>query len=98
MRVPIPHKLGRDEARRRLHERSGELPGMMPGGMTDVTVTWPSEDRMNLVVKAMGSSVDAAVEVGDSAVTVIVDLPLALKFFEPLIRGAVEKNGQKLLK
>ena len=98
MRVPIPHKLGREEARRRLHERSGELPGMMPGGMADVTVTWPSEDRMNLVVKAMGSSVDAAVEVGDSAVTVIVDLPLALKFFEPLIRGAVEKNGQKLLK
>ena len=98
MRVPIPHNLGRDEARRRLHERSGELPGMMPGGMADVTVTWPSEDRMNIAVKAMGSSVDAAVEVGDSAVTVIVDLPLALKFFEPLIRGAVEKNGQKLLK
>ena len=98
MRVPINHSLGKAEARRRLHERSGELPGMMPGGMADVTVTWPSEDRMNLVVKAMGSSVDAAVEVGDSAVTVIVDLPLALRFFEPLIRGSVEKNGQKLLK
>ena len=98
MRVPIPHSLGKDEARRRLKSRSGDLAGMMPGGMADVAVTWPEEDRMNLAVKAMGSSVDAAVEIGESAVTVTVDLPMALKFFEPLIRGAVEKNGQKLLK
>ena len=98
MRVPIPHSLGKDEALRRLHARSGELAGMMPGGMADVQVSWPDEDRMALVVTAMGSSVNAAVEVGDSAVTVIVDLPGALKFFEPMIRGAVEKNGQKLLK
>ena len=98
MRVPIPHSLGKEEARRRLHARSGDLAGMMPGGMADVVVTWPDEDRMNLAVKAMGSSVNAAVEIGDNAVTVIVDLPMALKFFEPLIRGAVEKNGRKLLK
>ena len=98
MRVPIPHQLGKDEARRRLKARSGDLAGMMPGGMADVTVTWPDQDRMNLAVTAMGSSVNAAVEIGESAVTVIVDLPMALKFFEPLIRGAVEKNGQKLLK
>ena len=98
MRVPIPHKLGREEARRRLHARSGELAGMMPGGMADVTVTWPSEDRMNIAVKAMGKLVNAAVEVGDSAVTVELDLPLALKLFEPMVRGAVEANGQKLLK
>jgi len=98
MRVPIPHSLGKEEALRRLHARSGDLAGMMPGGMADVAVSWPSEDRMALGVTAMGSSVNAAVEVGESQVIVQVDLPMALKFFEPLIRGAVEKNGQKLLK
>ena len=98
MRVPIPHSLGREEARRRLHERSGELAGMMPGGMADVTITWPIEDRMAIAVKAMGKLVNAAVEVGDSKVVVEVDLPLALKLFEPLVRGAVEANGRKLLK
>ena len=98
MRVPIPHSLGREEARRRLHERSGELAGMMPGGMADVTITWPSEDRMAIAVKSMGKLVNAAVEVGDSNVVVEVDLPLALKLFEPLVRGAVEANGRKLLK
>ena len=98
MRVPIPHQLGREEARRRLHARSGELAGMMPGGMADVTITWPSEDRMGIAVMAMGKLVNAAVEVGETAVIVDLDLPLALKLFEPLVRGAVEKNGQKLLK
>lgn len=39
MRIPIPHKLGRAEARQRLHSRSGEIAGLMPGGMADVTVT-----------------------------------------------------------
>ena len=98
MRVPIPHSLGKDEARRRLKARSGDLAGMMPGGMADVQVSWPDEDRMALAVTAMNSSVNAAVEIGEAAVTVVVDLPMALKFFEPLIRSAVEKNGQKLLK
>ena len=98
MRVPIPHQLGREEARRRLHARSGELAGMMPGGMADVTITWPSEDRMAIAVKAMGKLVNAAVEVGDSNVVVEVDLPLALKLLEPMVRGAVEANGRKLLK
>ena len=98
MRVPIPHQLGREEARRRLHARSGELAGMMPGGMADVTITWPSEDRMAIAVKAMGKLVNAAVEVSDSNVVVEVDLPMALKLLEPMVRGAVEANGRKLLK
>ena len=32
MRVPIPHKLGKDEARRRLKEKGGEAGKMFPGG------------------------------------------------------------------
>ena len=98
MRVPITHNLGRDEARRRLQARSGDIATLMPGGMAEVTVNWPSEDRMDLCVKAMGKTVDSYIEVGDSAVTVVIDLPPALAFFAPLVRGAVEKNAQKLLK
>lgn len=98
MRVPIPHGLGKEEALRRLHARSGDLAGMMPGGKADVTVTWPREDRMAVLVRAMGSQVKAAVEVAESQVVIELDLPGALKFFEPLIRGAIEKNGRKLLK
>ena len=98
MRVPIPHSLGRDEARRCLMARSGEIAGLVPGGMADVAVTWPSDDRMDLCVKALGKSVDGYVEISDSAVTVVIDLPPALALFAPMVRGAVESNAQKLLK
>ena len=33
MRVAIPHGLGREEVRRRMHARVGELAGFIPGGM-----------------------------------------------------------------
>ena len=98
MRVPIPHSLGREEARRRLMARSGEIAGLVPGGMAEVTATWPSDDRMDLCVKALGKSVDGYVEISDSAVTVVIDLPPALALFAPMVRGAVESNAQKLLK
>ena len=98
MRVPIPHSLGRDEARRRLLARSGDISQLVPGGMAEVTATWPSDDRMDLCVKAMGKSVDGYVEISDSAVTVVIDLPASFAFFEPMVRGAIESNAQKLLK
>lgn len=98
MRIPIPHQLGREEARRRLHARSGEIAGLMPGGMAEVGVTWPSEDRMDLAISAMGKQVNGSVEVGDSAVIVEFELPLAFKLFAPMVRSAVEANARKLLK
>ena len=53
---------------------------------------------MDLCVKALGKSVDGYIEVGDSAVTVVIDLPASLALFAPMVRGAVERNAQKLLK
>ena len=39
MRVPIPHNLGKEEARRRLRTRIHELPGQLPGGAGEVTTS-----------------------------------------------------------
>ncbi len=97
MRIPIPHSLGRDEARRRLQSRSGEIAGLFPGGMADVKVDWPHEDQMDLHVTAMGKSVAGQVEIADSTVTFVIDLPPALSFVEPMIRGTVEQKARKLL-
>lgn len=96
MRVPIPHKLGKVEARRRLKDRSGEMAGLLPGG-ADVEITWPSEDRMAMQVRAMGQTVRGHVDVEDAAVVFEIALPMALAFVEPMVRGAVEQKAQKLL-
>lgn len=96
MRVPIPHQLGKEEAKRRLKARAGEAGSLIPGG--DVTVTWPSEDRMAMAVKAMGQSINTTVDVEDEAVIFQLDLPPGLSFVEPMIRGLIADKGQKLLK
>jgi hypothetical protein len=98
MRVPIPHKLGKAEVKRRLRERSGEMAGLIPGGKADVAITWPLEDRMAMQVSAMGQTVNAHVDVLDDSVVFEIDLPAALSFFEPLVRGAVAEKTQKLLR
>lgn len=97
MRVALPHSLGRDEVRRRLRERSDEIAGLFPAGMAEVAVSWPNQDRMNLDVTAMGKLVAGAVEIGETEVAFVIDLPAALSFVEPMVRGAIEAKGRKLL-
>ena len=97
MRVPIPHQLGREEARRRLHARSGELAGLFPGMGAAVEIDWPSEDRMSTTVTVMGKTVQGHVDVEDDAVVFDIDLPLALSFIEPMIHSTIEAKGRKLL-
>jgi hypothetical protein len=97
MRVPIPHQLGKDEARRRLKTRIHELADHIPGGMAEVTTAWPSEDRMTMHVSAMGQQLDGHVDVEDTQVVFQVVLPAALSFVEPIIEKALRKGGQKLL-
>ncbi|MDE2595648.1 MAG: polyhydroxyalkanoic acid system family protein [Sphingomonadales bacterium] len=97
MRVAVPHTVGRAEARRRLQARAHEVAGFIPGGMADVAVTWPGEDRMAMRIAALGQEVTGMIEVEDAQVVFNVTLPPALSFVEPAIRSAVEANGRKLL-
>lgn len=97
MQVAIPHQLGREEVRRRLKSRGHELAGMIPGGVAEVATDWPSEDRMNLSVGALGQMVTGHIEIRDREVEVVLDLPLALGFIQPVVEGAVRRQGQLLL-
>lgn len=97
MRVAVPHNLDPDEVRRRLRSRSHELGDHIPGGVADVTTDWPSDDRMNMRVSAMGQEVVGYVDIEPGQLVFEVSLPLALSFMEPMIAGAVKKQGQKLL-
>lgn len=96
MRIAIPHSIGKDEARRRIRARSGEIANLVPG-FASVSTAWQGEDRMNLTVGAMGQEMTGAIEVGESEVAFTVELPAALSFVEPMIRGQIEAKGRKLL-
>jgi hypothetical protein len=96
VRIAIPHNIGKDEARRRVRERSGEIANFIPG-FASVATTWLDEDRMNLTVGAMGQQLSGAIEVGERDVAFTVDLPAALSFVEPMIRSQIEAKARKLL-
>ena len=97
MRVAIPHQLDRDEVRRRLQQNSHQMGDAIPGGMADITTSWPSEDRMNMAISAMGQSMDGHVDIEDSQVVFEIELPLALSFVQPMVEGAIRQQGQALL-
>ncbi|MBO9602014.1 MAG: polyhydroxyalkanoic acid system family protein [Novosphingobium sp.] len=96
MRVPLPHKLGKDEVRRRLKNHSHEIADSVPGGAR-VDTQWPSEDRMTMAISAMGHALWGAIEIEEEQVVIELDLPLALSFLEPIVKGAVAQQGQRLL-
>lgn len=98
MRIPIKHDLPQEEVRHRLHSRSHEIADFVPGGMADVTTSWPHEDRMDLTVGAMGQQVTGSVHIEPGQVVFEIDLPAALSFIKPMLSSAIKKEGQKLLK
>ena len=97
MRVTLPHTLGREEVRRRMHEHSDEIEGHFPSGMARVESSWPNEDRMNLLVTALGQQIEGAIEVYDDSVTIEMDIPAMLGFLKGTLESAVKKHGGKLL-
>ena len=97
MRVAIPHGLDKDEVRRRLKTSGHEIGDSIPGGVAEVTTSWPSEDRMILSVAAMGQTLDGQVDIEEGQLVFEIALPPALSFIEPMVAGAIRKGGQKLL-
>jgi hypothetical protein len=95
--IELPHRLGKEEARRRMKSRIGELPSHIPGGVADVSASWPGEDRMALDVKALGQSVSATLDVEETVIRVALVLPPMLGLFAGKIADIVRQRGSTLL-
>jgi hypothetical protein len=95
--IDLPHTLGREEARRRIKARIGELPGHMPGGAAEVRSSWPDEYRMALDVAALGQSVSAMLDIEESRIRISLELPPMLRFAAGAIEAAIRRKGDSLL-
>jgi hypothetical protein len=93
--VDLPHKLGKDEARRRIANNLHKLQEHIPGG-AQVQSGW-SDDQLNLDVAAMGQSVRAQIDVEEAKVHLKVLLPPMLGMFSGIIQAALQKKGSVLL-
>ena len=72
--VELPHKLGRDEAHRRIANNVHRLKDHVPGGAAQVQSNWAG-DQLNLDITALGQKVAAQIDVEDTKVRCKVMLP-----------------------
>ena len=94
--VELPHKLGRDEAHRRIANNVHRLKDHIPGGAAQVQSSWAG-DRLNLDITAMGQRVEAQIDVEETKVRCRVVLPGLLAFFAGPIEAALNAKGSDLL-
>ncbi|MXO65271.1 polyhydroxyalkanoic acid system family protein [Altericroceibacterium endophyticum] len=97
MRVVLPHELTKEALRERLRSHAHEIADHIPGGMAEVETHWPNEDRMQMMIRAMGQNLSGDVEIEAQQVVFTIVLPPALGVIEPLVENAIRKHSQTLL-
>ena len=93
--VSVPHKLGREEAKRRIAANIGSLQSHIPGGAA-VTSNWVG-DRLDLGINALGQTVDASITVEEAQAKVHVELSGMLAMFAGPIEAMLKSKGPELL-
>ncbi len=92
MKIIVPHHTTRDEARKIVDRRLGELFAQYGHYASDSTLSW-SGDRLDFSGKAKGFSASGTIEVTDSEVIIDGKLPLIARPFEPRIKSTVEREA-----
>ena len=96
IQVDLLHKLGRDEARRRIANNIHKLREHIPGGTAQVESSWQG-DELDLAINALGQAVTAKIGVEETKVRVAVMLPGMLAMFAGPIEAMLQKKGNVLL-
>lgn len=101
--VSIPHKLGKDEARKRIEQGFGQMRQQMTGGvagalggMMKFEERWEG-DRLHFEGGGLGQKLTGRLDVRDSSVDIQLDLPEILAAIADRITGKLRTEGQKLL-
>jgi hypothetical protein len=93
--VSIPHRLGREEAMRRLKTGLARATSSVP--MLSVDEERWEDNRMIFRVRALGQAAAGHVDVADDHVRVEVVLPWLLQRFAEAAQAAIQNRGKRLL-
>ncbi len=93
--VSIPHRLGKDEALRRLKSGLGRAAASVPVLQVDEEI-WAGE-RMSFRVRALGQAVAGTLDVAEDHVRLEVTLPWLLQKFAQAVQAAIRARGRLLL-
>src|SRR3954454_6225547 len=93
--VSIPHRLGREEAMRRLKTGLSRAATSVPALAVDEE-RW-EDNRMIFRVRAMGQAAAGHVDVAEDHVQVEVVLPWLLQRFAEAAQGGIQNRGKVVL-
>ena len=93
--VTIPHKLGKEEALRRVKPALSKASSSFPV-LTVEEEVW-SGDGMTFRVRALGQVAAGTVDVADDHVRLAVTLPWLLHKFAQVVQKTIEGRGRILL-
>ena len=94
--VSIPHRLGREEARRRLDSGIGRLQPELAGLISSLDYRWDG-DRLNFNASAMWQTITGAIDVLDDAVRIEIDLPWMMRLLADTVTKQVRGRGLAML-
>jgi hypothetical protein len=93
--ISIPHKLGKEEALRRMKPALGKAQQSFPVLRVEQEV-W-SDDRMDFRIRALGQVAAGNVQVADDSVRLEVTLPWLLHKFAEAVHKTISGRGRILL-
>jgi Putative polyhydroxyalkanoic acid system protein (PHA_gran_rgn) len=93
--VSIPHRLGRQEASRRL--KAGLTRAALSVPILKVDEERWEDDRMIFRVRALGQAAAGHLDVAEDHVTIEVTLPWLLQRFAEVAQQAIKNRGSLLL-
>jgi len=94
--VTIPHRLGKDEALRRIKEGLGRAKAEFAWALTLEEETWAG-DRLNFSAKAVGQRANGTLDVYDAGVRLEVSLPWLLARFARAAERVIGQKGTLML-
>lgn len=97
MRIAVPHNTTKENARRKVEERLGQLLSQFGGHAEDVSHEWIG-DTLEFKGKAKGLALKGRAEVTEAAVIIDAKLPLIAMPFEGRIREAVQKEADSMFR
>ena len=92
MRIAVPHRTTKENARRIIEQRLAQLERQYGHYASDMEKNW-SGDRLDFGFKAKGFSGKGSLEITDTEVIIDGKLPLIAKPFEPRIKSQIEKEA-----
>jgi hypothetical protein len=94
--VNISHRLGKDEAVRRIKDGLGRAKTEFSRLLTLEEETWTG-DRLTFSVKALGQRACGTIDVYEQAVRLEVTLPWLLAHFAHAVQRVIGQKGQLML-